>query len=88
MDYRLLRHTDNFSRFALRYIRCRCENPENSVRDGVCDGVLKFFIFIFSYRRISERVVRTSLEKHLDPMGPIASGGMFVSVFLRKRIFT
>ena len=30
---------------------------------------------IFSHQRISKRAVRTSLEKQLDPAGPIASRG-------------
>ena len=42
----------------------------------------------FSHQLISHRAVRTSLEKQLDPRGPIASGGRSVAVFLRKPITT
>ena len=41
-------------------------DPENTVR-----GWSRFF----SHQRISQRVVRTSLEKQLDPRGPNASRG-------------
>ena len=54
-----------------------CADPENSdVRVCVCvggGGVLRFFFF--SHQSISQRAVRTSLEKQLDLMGPIASRG-------------
>ena len=43
---------------------------------------------IFSYQRISQRVVRTSLEKQLDPRDPIASRWGSVPVFVRKHIAT
>ena len=39
-------------------------------------GVLTSFVFcVFCLQRISQRVVRTSLEEQLDPLGPIASPG-------------
>ena len=44
--------------------------------------------YFFSYQRISQRIVQTSLKKQLDPMGPIASQGGSIQVFLRKPIFT
>ena len=45
-------------------------------------------LFFFSYQRISQRAVRTSLKKQLDPRGPIATQGGAVPVFLRKPIAT
>ena len=47
-----------------------CADPENSARDGGGGGGSKNCC---NHQRISQRVVRTSLEKQLDPMGPIAS---------------
>ena len=44
--------------------------------------------FFFSNRNIFQRALRTSLEKQLDPIGPIASQGRSVPVFLRKPIAT
>ena len=40
--------------------------------------------FFLSHQRISQRAVRSSLEKQLDPRGPVASRGESVPVFLRK----
>ena len=40
--------------------------------------------YVFSHQCISQRVVRTSLEKQLDPMGPIVSLRVSITVFLRK----
>ena len=40
----------------------------------------------FSHQGILQRTVRTSLEKQLDPTGPIASRAGSVLVFLRKHI--
>ena len=49
-----------------------CADPEHSVW-----GVL-MFCCCFLINNIFQRDVRTSLEKHLDPLGPIASlGGPF-----------
>ena len=52
--------------------------PEKSV------GWVPTFLIIFSHQSVSQRVVRTALEKQLDPMGPIASRGVSVPEFLRK----
>ena len=43
---------------------------------------------IFSYQRISQRVVWISLEKQLDPRDPIASRWGSVPVFVEKHIAT
>ena len=43
---------------------------------------------VFSHRRISQRAVRTSLERQKDPRGTIASRKGSVPVFLRKNITT
>ena len=40
-----------------------------------------FFVFNFSQQRTSQRAVRTSLEKRLDPEGPIASRGVRISIY-------
>ena len=64
-------------------------DPENSVRGG---GL--FFLGGgeggFSHQQISQRAIRTSFEKQLDPKGPIASrGGVgVVPEFVRKPIVT
>ena len=52
-------------------------DPENSVSDGV--GIDKV---LFSRQGISQRAVRTSFEKQLNPRGVIASRGGSVPVFL------
>ena len=44
------------------------------------------FIFVYSHQCISQRAVWTSLEKQLNPMGPIASRGVSVPELLRKPI--
>ena len=45
-------------------------DPENSVRGD-----------FFSHRSVSQRIIQTSLEKQLDPRGPIASwGGIYISI--------
>ena len=36
------------------------------------------------HQHILQRAVRTSLEKQLDPMGPIAYQGVSIPEFLRK----
>ena len=60
-------------------------DPKNSVRvgRGGKDCVL------LSYQRISQRALRTFIEKQLDPRGstgPVASRGGSVPEFLRKPI--
>ena len=45
-----------------------------------------FCCFLYRHQRISQSVVRTSLEKQMDPRGPIASRWESVPVFLRKPI--
>ena len=62
-------------------------DPANSVVCVCGRGGGRGDIFL-SHQRISQRAVRTSLEKQLDPKGPIASRGGSVSVFLRKPIAT
>ena len=47
-----------------------------------------FFSPFFCHQRISERAVRTALEKQLDPRGPIASRRGSVQEFIRKSIAT
>ena len=63
-----------------RYIPCA--NPENTVRAGRrrWESQQRFFC----YQHISQMAIRTSLEKQLDPMGPIASRVVSVLEFLRK----
>ena len=61
-------------------------DPENSSGWGWGWGM--FGPDIFRYQRISQRAVRISLEKQLDPRGPIASRGGSVPVFLRDHITT
>ena len=56
-------------------------DPENSVRGSPTTS-------FFSHQHISQRAVQTSLEKLLDPLGPIASRERSVPVFLRKPIAT
>ena len=61
-------------------------DPDNFVR-----GWGLFFAFFFSHQGISQRAVRTFLEKKLDPLGPIASrggGGGFRRVSVTKPIAT
>ena len=48
-----------------------------------CPDVLLLFFLIIN---IFQRDVRTSPERHLDPLGPIASRGASVPVFLMKPI--
>ena len=43
---------------------------------------------IFSHQHISQRAVRTSLKKQLDPLGPIAFRGWSLPEFLRLPIAT
>ena len=43
--------------------------------------------FLSSFYSVN-RLVRTSLLKQLDPLGPIASQGRYVPVFIRKPIIT
>ena len=52
-------------------------NPENSVT-----GILKLF------SRVSQRAVRTSLEKQLDPLGSNCYSRGSLPVFIRKHIAT
>ena len=54
----------------------------NSTRTKCDESEIDFYIFS-SPKGIN---VRTSLEKQLDPRGPIASRGRSVPVFLRKPI--
>ena len=44
--------------------------------------------YFLSHQCISQRGVRTPLEKQLDPRGPIASRDGSVQVYLRKSIAT
>ena len=52
---------------------------EPSMRGSIqfCQGGPLFFFF-FGYQSLPQRAVKTSLEKQLDPMGPIASRGVSV----------
>ena len=43
---------------------------------------------VFSYELIPQRAVRTPLKKQMDPLGPIASQGRSIPVFLRKPLAT
>ena len=52
-------------------------------RRGWGGGILKL---VFSDQHISQRAARTSLEKQLDPRGPIASREGFVTVCLRQLV--
>ena len=54
------------------------------------DNVFLFVVLshFLSYQRISQRAVQISLEKQLDPSGPIASPRGSVPEFLRKPIAT
>ena len=54
----------------MRQLNVSCADPENSVY----------------HKRISQRVIRTSLEKQLDRMSPIASRGGSVPVFLEEQL--
>ena len=42
----------------------------------------------FNHQGLSKRAIRTTLEKQLDPMGPIASRGVSLPVFLKKPVAT
>ena len=53
-----------------------------------CGGGGGVMTTYFSHQRISQRVVRTSLKKQLDTLGPIASRRGSVPVFLRKSLAT
>ena len=53
-----------------------------------CQGVGGGGPTFFSHQRISQRTAWTSLEKQLDPMGPMASRWGSVPEFLRKPIAT
>ena len=68
--------------FYLRHASKR-EDPEHSIRG--CGILTTFFCLFISNQR---RAVRTSIEKKLDPMGPIASQGRSVPVVLKKPIAT
>ena len=50
-------------------------DPENSVRGSGGKDKIVFLFFFYSHQSISQRAVRASLEKQLDPRGPIASSG-------------
>ena len=58
-------------------------DPE--IRQG---GLTTLFFSSFIHQRIIQGVVRTSLEKQLDPRGPIASRGWSVPVVFSKPIAT
>ena len=54
-----------------------------------------FFVFFFlgggggvSNQHVSQKAIRTTLETQLDPMGPIASRGGSLKVFLRESFAT
>ena len=61
------------------HVRSACAAPEKSVRESRD----KFFL---NYQRISQRAVQTSLEKQLDPRGPIASRGISKETLLSLAI--
>ena len=71
---------------SISVIQCKgleaCAGPEKIRRGG------HLFNFSFSHQHISQRAVLTSIEKLLGPMGPIASRGGSVPVFLRKPTVT
>ena len=57
--------------------------------------VFLFFCFFFfgggggvSNQHVSQKAIRTTLETQLDPMGPIASRGGSLKVFLRESFAT
>ena len=52
---------------------------------GAPDNV---FCFVYSHQRISQSIVWTSLQKQLDPRGPIASEGVSLPIRLRKPLTT
>ena len=59
-------------------------NYEGISGKKIAMGGYRKFLRIFSHQRIAQRAVGTSLEKQLDPMGPIASRGVSILVFLRN----
>ena len=50
----------------------KCTDPDKSINEGP-NNVVVCFLCVLSHHCISQRVVRSSLEKQLDPRGPIAS---------------
>ena len=67
---------------------CAMHGPRKFRQGGSWRFCCGFFSRCFSHQRISQRTVRTSLEKQLDPIGPISSRGGSVPVFLRTTIAT
>ena len=62
-------------------------DPENFVDGaGFLSTFLLCFVMLFFSQLISQRAIRPSSEKQLDPLGPIASRGGSVSEVLRKHI--
>ena len=58
-----------------------CADPENSAR-GSPENAFFFVVLSYMYQRISQRAVSTSLERQLNPRGPIASrGGLYQETY-------